>query len=49
MRRDEMEPRVVKSNDRRIRTVVIRKLLLDEKSRLMRRVHDINRQLQEQK
>lgn len=48
MRRGELEP-MVKRDDRRIRSVVIRKLLLDEKSRLMRRVHDINRQLQEQK
>lgn len=45
----DKQPKVVKKADaeKRIRPVVIRKLLLDEKSRLVRRVRQIERQLQE--
>lgn len=45
--KDERKPKIIKRDEpRRIRPVVIRKLLLDEKSRLMNRVRQIDRQLQ---
>lgn len=43
-----MKVKVVKKEDKpRIRTEVLKKLLLDEKGRLLRRVKEINRRLQE--
>lgn len=41
-----MKVKVIKKDERRIRPPVLRKLLLDEKSRLMRRVQEIDRRLQ---
>lgn len=39
-------PEQKQEQERRIRPVVYKKLLLDEKSRLMRRVQEIDRRLQ---
>jgi hypothetical protein len=43
------KPKVIKAADKpRIRPVVVRKLLLDEKARLGRRIAEINHQLRGQ-
>lgn len=44
---EKQKPKVIKRDEpRHIRPVVIKKLLLDEKSKLVKRIRDIDRQLQ---